>query len=231
VLEQKIITTDTLVLAAGSANTTRLLMRAQAKDLVRDLPDGIGQQWGSNADQIYLWTSTTESFGQPQGGPVIYASRDWASNPATANTVVQASLPPFPLASQSTIIVGYGVSAGRGHFAYDSASDDIKLRFPADADAKIAEVIAGRIHTVAGPEALLVNTTDLDPTTWHPLGGANMGTVCDLEGRVKDKRGLYVIDGALIPGSTAACNPSLTIAAVAERALDDIVAKDVGRII
>jgi hypothetical protein len=37
-----------------------------------------------------------------------------------------------------------------------------------------------------------------------------------------------VLDGALIPGSTAACNPSITIAAIAERATDDILARDVG---
>lgn len=58
-----------------------------------------------------------------------------------------------------------------------------------------------------------------------------MGTVCVLEGRVHGQRGLYVLDGALMPGNTAACNPSMTIAAVAERALDRIVAADVGTLI
>ena len=58
-----------------------------------------------------------------------------------------------------------------------------------------------------------------------------MGAVCDLEGRVKGQPGLYVLDGALIPGSTAACNPSMTIAAVAERAMDSIVANDVGTLL
>ncbi len=71
--------------------------------------------------------------------------------------------------------------------------------------------------------------TALDTTTWHPLGGASMGAVCNLEGRVHGQRGLYVLDGALMPGTTAACNPSLTIAAIAERAMDHIVAKDVGQ--
>lgn len=58
-----------------------------------------------------------------------------------------------------------------------------------------------------------------------------MGTVCDLEGRVLGQRGLYVLDGALMPGNTAACNLSLTIAAVAERALDVLIAQDVGTVI
>ena len=68
-------------------------------------------------------------------------------------------------------------------------------------------------------------------STWHPLGGANMGPVCDLDGRVHGQRGLYVLDGALMPGTTAACNPSMTIAALAERALDNIVAGDVGTVV
>ncbi|WP_084022628.1 GMC oxidoreductase [Amycolatopsis thermoflava] len=81
-----------------------------------------------------------------------------------------------------------------------------------------------------GHAAVKLNTTTLVPSTWHPLGGASMGTVCDLAGRVLGHRGLYVLDGALMPGNTAACNPSMTIAAVAERALDEIVAQDAGTV-
>ncbi|MGQ0847064.1 MAG: GMC oxidoreductase [Sporichthyaceae bacterium] len=229
VLEHKIVTTDALVLAAGSANTTRLLMRAAGRGLIPDLPETLGENWGSNGDRIYVWTSTAEDFGSPQGGPVVYASREW-SKPSSATTVIQASLPPLPLNSRSTMLVGYGVSAGRGRFRYDSARDDAVLHWPGEADAAVAARIHERIERIAGPGSVLLDTTAADPTTWHPLGGAAMGSVCDLSGRVLGQRGLYVLDGALIPGSTAACNPSLTIAAVAERALDDIVATDVGHI-
>ncbi|UUZ59622.1 GMC family oxidoreductase [Nocardioides sp. B-3] len=78
---------------------------------------------------------------------------------------------------------------------------------------------------------MLTDSHLIAPSTRHPRGGAAMGSVCDLEGRVHGARGLYVLDGALIPGTTAACNPSMTIAAVAERALERIVAEDVGSII
>jgi cholesterol oxidase len=69
--------------------------------------------------------------------------------------------------------------------------------------------------------------TASDPATYHPLGGAVIGKVCDPYGRVLGQRGLYVNDGALIPGSTACANPSLTIAALAERNAANIVARDV----
>jgi cholesterol oxidase len=74
----------------------------------------------------------------------------------------------------------------------------------------------------------VVDLGDLDPVTWHPLGGATLGAACDMFGRVDGHRGLYVTDASLIPGTTGACNPTWTIAALAERCLDDVVAKDVG---
>jgi len=225
VVEQMIITTGALVMAAGSANTTRLLVRAQALGHITDLPDGLGANWGSNADRIYFWTELGDDFGSPQGGPVIYASRDWA-DPAGANTVIQASLPPLPVNARSTMLVGYGVSTGRGRFVYDSAADEAILQWPADADAAAFGRIHRRVTRIAGATGNLTDTTALDTTTWHPLGGASMGTVCDLAGRVVGQRGLYVLDGALMPGNTAACNPSMTIAAIAERAVDELVARD-----
>lgn len=227
VLEQKIITATALVMAAGSPNTTKLLVRAAAKSAIPDLPDGLGGNWGSNADRIYVWTNLGEDFGQPQGGPVIYCSRQW-DDPATANTVIQASLPPLPVNARSTMMVGYGVSRDRGRFVYDSRTDDAILQWPRTGDLEIFRHIHERATRIAGPAGSLTDTTALDTTTWHPLGGAAMGDVCDLAGRVFGHRGLYVLDGALIPGSTAACNPSMTIAAIAERATDELVAHDVG---
>lgn len=52
--------------------------------------------------------------------------------------------------------------------------------------------------------------------------------MCDLNGASTTSQVLYVLDGALLPSSAAACDPSMTIAAVAERAMDNLVAEDVG---
>jgi cholesterol oxidase len=229
VLEKKVLTTRALVLAAGSAGTTRLLVRAAAKGQIRDLPDGLGTNWGTNGDRIYTWTDLADDFGTPQGGPVVYGSKDW-TDPTTANTIIQASLPPLPNL-RTTMLVGYGVSSGRGRFVYDPATDDAVLHWPADGDTPLYRRIHERATRIAGRYGLLTDTTALDASTWHPLGGAAMGTVCDLAGRVLGQRGLYVLDGALIPGTTAACNPSMTIAAVAERATDELITHDVGRVI
>ncbi|GAA0959920.1 GMC oxidoreductase [Actinocorallia libanotica] len=228
VLEQKIITAKALVMAAGSAGTTRLLMRAGAKGQIPDLPDGLGTGWGSNGDRIYVWTNFADDFGAPQGGPVIYGSKEW-DDPASANTIIQASLPPSPNL-RSTMLVGFGVSADRGRFTYDAAKDDAVLQWAAKGDEALFKRIDARAKKIAGPLSALLDTTAAYPSTWHPLGGAAMGSVCDLAGRVQGQRGLYVLDGALIPGTTAACNPSMTIAAVAERATDELLAQDAGTV-
>lgn len=228
VVENKVLTTGALIMAAGSLNTTRLLVRASAKGLIPDLPDGLGGDWGTNADRIYVWSDPSTELGAPQGGPVIYGSLNW-DDPHTAHTVVQASIPPLQVDPRSTMMVGYGVSDGRGVFGYDAARDDAVLRWPYEGDSFIQNGHIGpSVHKIAGPGSTLLDTNALFPSTWHPLGGASMGTVCDLNGRVHDQRGLYVLDGALMPGNTGACNPSMTIAAVAERALDNLVAQDVG---
>lgn len=250
---QQVISTGTLVLAAGTVNSTRLLLRAAHNGTITGLPDGIGQGYGTNGDQIYVWTDLAQDLGTPQGGPVVYGSFDW-NDPSTANTVIQASLPPvgvnltgiglpsalLPAAAQlagltldtrSTMLVGYGVSDTRGSIGYNTLTGQASLSWPSGGDSGIASVIKERITAVAGTASNLINTNDLANSTWHSLGGACMGTVCDTEGRVQGKKGLYVLDGALQPGNTGACNPSMTIAAVAERALDRIVKNDVGSII
>jgi cholesterol oxidase len=228
VVEHKVLTTKTLVMAAGSLNTTKLLVRAAAHRQIPDMPDDLGGNWGTNADRIYGWTVPGEDLGYPQGGPVVYGSLNW-SDPAKAATVIQASMPPMGVDPHTTVLVGYGVSAARGRIVYDSASDSAVLRWPSNGDAVAQNGYIGpMVQRIAGPGTVLTDTNAVFPSTWHPLGGASMGQVCDLDGRVHGQPGLYVLDGALIPGNCAACNPSMTIAAVVERALDNLVAHDVG---
>ncbi|GAC58479.1 putative oxidoreductase [Gordonia hirsuta DSM 44140 = NBRC 16056] len=175
VLENKIITTGTLVMAAGSVHTTRLLVRARATGAIADLPDAVGAGWGTNADRIYTWTSPTEDFGARQGGPVVFGSRNW-SDPSRAHTVIQASIPPLGADLHTTMMVGFGVSKGRGRFVYDSGRGDAILRWPADGDSAVQwRDIHPTATAIAGPGAILGDSNKVVNTTWHPLGGACMG--------------------------------------------------------
>jgi cholesterol oxidase len=227
------MTTRALVMAAGTMNTTKLLMRAQAHDTIPDLPAGLGTGWGSNGDRIYTWTDPGESFGsRGQGGPVVFGSLDWSGDPRRAATVIQASIPPVGgVDPRTTMMVGYGVSGARGEFVWDRAQDQAVLRWPRNGDHVLQDSRIGPLtRKIAGPSSILFDTFVPYPSTWHPLGGAPMDVVCDLQGRVNGQRGLYVLDGALMPGNTAACNPSMTIAAIVEWAIDRIIPADVGSV-
>jgi cholesterol oxidase len=87
------------------------------------------------------------------------------------------------------------------------------------AGSAVSEALGGRMWRPLGRYARLV--------TVHPLGGCSMGEtprdgVVDPFGRVFGAEGLYVADGSIMPGPVGA-NPSLTIAAMAERIAAAIV--------
>ena len=74
------------------------------------------------------------------------------------------------------------------------------------------------------PAATLPATRRVEP---RPLGGSPMGRhpgegVVDSCGQVFNYPGLYIADGSVMPGPVGA-NPSLTIAALADRFADGIL--------
>lgn len=91
------------------------------------------------------------------------------------------------------------------------------------ADAR--RIVGGLVKRMGGE--MLDLTFNISPTyeqaaySAHPLGSARLGDtpeigVADVDGRVHGYPGLYVADGAAVPTSLGV-NPSLTIAALAER--------------
>ncbi|QDG50498.1 GMC family oxidoreductase [Persicimonas caeni] len=92
---------------------------------------------------------------------------------------------------------------------------------------ELAERWAEKVGGVA--MGLLTETLMGTPSTAHILGGACMGAtaeegVIDADHRVHGYDGLYVIDGSAISANPGV-NPSLTITALAERAMSKIAAK------
>lgn len=96
---------------------------------------------------------------------------------------------------------------------------------------KAASLLAKQMEGIAqnvSPEVLLAA-----PTTAHILGGCVLGdnavtSVVNAEHEVHGYRGLYVCDGSVVPANLGV-NPSLTIAALAERFADRFLAKRRGR--
>jgi cholesterol oxidase len=93
---------------------------------------------------------------------------------------------------------------------------------------ELARRVEQKIDGFAG--SLLTETLLGTPTTAHILGGACMGTsaadgVIDHHHRIFNYDGLYVIDGAAMSANPGV-NPSLTITALAERAMGFVPAKE-----
>ncbi|MFN7148078.1 MAG: GMC oxidoreductase [Microthrixaceae bacterium] len=220
------VVADALFLCAGSPNTTKLLVRAAGTGDVTDLPDDVGAWWSTNGDLLTTQILSTP-MGTYQGGPASIGSLDW-DNPGGPVTVLFA---PIPLTDEFNVMetVGIFIPDGHGRFRYDPTRDVAQLSFPASAPGPALEEARRRVALVGGAAGAVaaIDMTEIDPCTFHPLGGAVIGKACDGYGRVLGQRGLYVNDGALIPGSTACANPSLTIAALAERNIDHIVRRDV----
>jgi cholesterol oxidase len=229
VQEHKVITADALFLGTGAAGTTRLLLKAKGKNLISGLPDAVGTNFGTNGDRIYAWSGGGDLGSSTyQGGPACIGGMDW-SNPGGALTLVHGPFP-SPIALDLMAVIGFGITSTRGSWTYDANSDDAKFTYPTATDSLVAAIRARLDTMVAKHGGSLSDTTASSPSTYHPLGGAPMGSVTDTFGRVLGQRGLYVVDGSRVPGSTGACNPSMTIAALAERGMDTIIRSDVGSV-
>jgi cholesterol oxidase len=227
--EQKVITASAVFLNAGSAGTTRLLVKAKAKGLIPDLPDAVGTKWGNNGDRIYEWIGMNGDIGTSQGGPACVGGRP--ADSSIPYTIVHAGSPALEAGVNMMTIVGFGIVDGVGTWAYDATTDDAVLTWPTDGDAALQELIAAQMAAfVTADGGEMIDTNAEANSTWHACGGVPMGDALDLYGRVLGHRGLYVLDGSRIPGSTGACNPSMTIAALAEHSMLTILGQDLGRV-
>jgi cholesterol oxidase len=208
-----------LFLAAGSMGTTELLLRARTAGTLPRLSDRVGQSWGTNGDVLFItrWSGRTNPS---QGGPatVVIDDRD---NPIAP---VRCFSTPLPfLAEGSLYRVGMALAKPEGRLRYNSSTDTVEPSWPVDSPTN-QRTLAALKHMLERLDTPLIGEMSCDATA-HPLGGAVLGEVCDLDGRVFGYPGLFVVDGALVPGSTGLTNPSVTIAALAERCLDRILEK------
>jgi cholesterol oxidase len=155
----------------------------------------------------------------------------WARALTIRNFSRQSQILLYMRTLESTLSLRLGRSAWTGfRRGLVSTLDD-----PADAPKAFMEEatdIARRFADKVGGVAISLATEALagTPTTAHILGGACMGTsaedgVIDAQHRVFGYDGLYVIDGSAVSANPGV-NPSLTITALAERAMTFIPDKD-----
>ncbi|WP_336923583.1 GMC family oxidoreductase N-terminal domain-containing protein [Streptomyces sp. JWR5-1] len=213
---------DRLILAAGGVHTPRLLVTARDTGALPDLNEHVGAGWGTNGDQAPLIKTFTTPTGAPQGGPPAFLARSRGGS-------VMVSHGGYPLPFETGLMqcTGLGVPDGYGQWTYDAARERAVLDWPSQGDRSVRRKVASVMHEITDQfrhGAIVFDPFKRNPLVLHPLGGVAVGRATDSYGRLHGYRGLYCLDSALMPGSTAAVNPALTIAAMAERCLDHIIA-------
>jgi cholesterol oxidase len=142
---------------------------------------------------------------------------------------ISAVLGPGGRSAGSTALLGMGRDAADGVMSVRGNRLDI------DWSARSSQQYFDRLRdTMVALAEGLGGRFQPNPMSWvdkvivaHPLGGAPMGRsaadgVVDGYGEVFGHPGLFVVDGAAMPGSVGV-NPSLTIAAFADRATEAIL--------
>lgn len=224
VLRQRTLTADSLFLGAGSIGTSELLVAARDTGALPSLDESVGTGWGTNGDAAVARVfSGLEGFNQ--GSPCASRILDERGMPVTMENWYVPNLPANPGLIGT---LGMALDSHRASFRYDSTRRKVVLDWPShgndDAVAAL-RAVNNRIAAASGTQVgIPVLATDVNASfTAHPLGGAVLGRSTDAYGRVKGYDRLYVVDGAAIPGSTGTVNPSLTITALAERSIAEII--------
>jgi cholesterol oxidase len=215
-LERIELAADYLFMAAGSLNTSKLLLKSQEAGELGGANDRVGKGWGTNGDELFL-ESRAEPLPGPQAGPACIAAVDRGT--AGYPIVYEHSPANF---TNIQIQLAMSVPDNLGELALDDTGE-FGIRWPDDSatpSAQAREASFNRLLATTGGSKL---SSAIAASIWHPLGGAVMGDACDELGQLFGYRNLFVIDSSLFPGSAAAANPAFTVAANAERIMEILV--------
>ncbi|OQR63093.1 cholesterol oxidase [Streptomyces maremycinicus] len=225
----KTVTADRVFFAAGSVGTSKLLVKLKATGALPGLNSEVGKGWGDNGNVMcgranHMWDPT----GALQSSIPCSGIDNWAAGGAFAEVA------PLPtgIETYASFYLSITKNPHRAQFSWNAAAGRVDLNWQTawkQPSIDMAKTIFDKINAKEGT----IYRTDLfgvykiwgDHLTYHPLGGAVLDRATDNYGRLHGHPGLYVIDGALIPGNTSV-NPFVTITALAERNIEAIIAAD-----
>ncbi|WP_204328165.1 GMC oxidoreductase [Streptomyces aureoverticillatus] len=225
----KAMTADKVFFAAGSVGTSKLLVKLRATGALPGLNGEVGKGWGDNGNVMcgranHLWDPT----GALQSAIPTAGIDNWAAGGAFAEVA------PLPtgIETYASFYLSITKNPNRAEFSWNTAAGRAELNWQTawkqpsiDAAKTIFDKINAKEGTIYRTDLFGVYKIWGDHLTYHPLGGAVLGKATDNYGRLHGHPGLYVIDGALIPGNTTV-NPFVTITALAERNIEKIISTD-----
>ncbi|MGB3620843.1 GMC family oxidoreductase [Ketobacter sp. MCCC 1A13808] len=228
-LQEVSFTTRNLIMAAGSVGTTKILVRARERGDLPKLNRHVGTMWNNNGNTSQLRFAADGLIGQ--GGPAGVKLTDFREpgNPVVLENLSQrvpsvfAQDPQLSSFFGAMLTIGIGIPQGTGNFDYDAKNDTVALHWPADASENVYNRVTELYSDPQMPGTpYILPLESSQKTAVHPLGGVPFGKATDLNCGLKGYRGLYAVDGSIMPGASAVANPTLTITAMAERCMDYI---------
>lgn len=241
VVEEKNIICKKLFLNAGSIGSTKLLLRSAALGLLPGMQK-IGQFWGNNGNIMTgrnMVNTVFNKVGKNENGLGRGTGVKQATIPVAGvdhwedgKNAFFAEISPLPMGMEvyTALYLVINKVPQPGTIVYDSATQDVKINWTLknyghtidNAKFFVKKMNEANGGTNAG---LLFNKGYGADICYHPLGGVTLGQSTDNYGRVKACTHLYVTDAALVPASIGV-NPFLTITALAEHCMEDILARD-----
>lgn len=229
----KTYTCKHLFVNAGVVGTMQILLKSKYLGGLANLNDEVGKHWGNNGNIMAMRMLLDEDTGAQQCiVPVTaYGNLD---NPVTPLLAEQA---PFPIGLELRQLLTLAITKNpeRGYFKYNPATDNTELYFDSSQMEISRQAMGHFVDQLNAANGGVLDRTWYfggkgfgDDFTYHPLGGAVLGLASDEYGRLKGHQNLYCLDGSMMPGFSCCANPALTIAALAERAMEKIIAEDFG---
>lgn len=242
---EKVITAKRIFMGAGSLGTSKLLLKAKAQGTLNRLDQNIGKDWGNNgnimAGRLLVNTAlnpvdTGENdingtgTGLKQSTIPVDGIDNW-DDPVKPYFVEIAPFPSgvetfaslyllinkLPKLGELTYKPGNSYEVEpvweKEHFAHTEVHADHFL--------DTMNEVNGGTKTAIFPQGKAADIC------YHPLGGVVNGKATNHYGRVNNYNNLYIMDGAQIPG-TIGVNPYVTITAIAEHNIENIMKHDMG---
>lgn len=242
-VKKKVMHCQKLFINGGSLGTTQILLASQYHAKLNRLDKSVGHYWGNNGNIMAGRNMVNTAFnrvkgdyddtygrgtGDKQSAIPIAGIDNWDDQEHT----FFAEISPLPMGMEvyTSLYLLLNKLPHLGQIKYVPGKKDIELVWGEKNykhNLENAKYFIKTMNKANGgtPAGLLWNLGYGPDICYHPLGGAVLGKTTDLYGRVKGYEDLYIMDGSLIPGAIGV-NPFLTITAIAEYCMDDIIKKD-----
>ncbi|MDF2234747.1 GMC oxidoreductase [Albimonas sp. CAU 1670] len=214
----------TVIVAAGTMNTLRLLLTSVAAGDLPPIP-GLGRRFSGNGDMRGFWDvnepGSDLTLGLPSKGGIWLRGAEEPRVAIGLNNLPSLDHWPIPRKWRERLKRGSVASA----MGVDAADGVVRLeggKLKIDFDPSNSPIYARVYETMQqlAREAGGTMRMGKRPSSVHPMGGACLGApeaggVVDAAGQVHGLPGLHVADAAALPAPTAA-PPTQSIAAWAE---------------